>query len=360
MSATPKGEILIELEAMSALSCAFPFSPKKIQEMVASFGCALEAVEANKSVDVAVQKVLASGQWERNLQTASELGLSLIALDDPCYPSVLYQLSDPPPLLYVMGELLPEDRKALGIVGTRQASLYGKSIAHEMASHSASQGFTIVSGLARGIDTAAHEGALNGGRTIAVIGSGLASIYPQENRPLAERIAKRGCILSEYPVHIAPDRFQFPRRNRIIAALSLGVLLIEGAEKSGGMITMELAEKLGKPCFALPGRVDMESFRGNHALIKRGKAKLVENAEEMLSLLVPRETLSLQRARRVATGLSVDEAQLISHFPEEEISLEELGLRSCLPTAKLNANLISLMLKKMIQEYPGKMYKKVY
>lgn len=244
-------------------------------------------------------------------------GVTAIEHTDSRYPKSLKALRDFPPLIYVKGELLPSDGEGLAIVGTRQCSIYGQEMAEEMASEIAGQGITVVSGLARGVDTAAHRGALKRGRTVAVLGSGLAHVYPKENVSLVEEIAERGAVISELPMLTPPDKRHFPRRNRLVSALSRGVLLIEAPVKSGAMITMEIARKQGKFCFAIPGRIDVESFRGNHFLIKKQQALLVEKVEEMLSILLPGTKNSSCKEKNIFVELSDEEVSLLACFPRE-------------------------------------------
>jgi DNA processing protein len=295
----------------------------------------------------------------RELELMAQQGVTPIAHNDARYPKSLKALKDFPSIIYVKGELLPSDGEGLAIVGTRQCSIYGQEMAQEMASEVAGQGVTVISGLARGIDTAAHRGALKRGRTLAVLGSGFAHLYPKENAQLVEEIAEQGAVISELPMVTPPDKRHFPRRNRLVSALSLGALLIEAPLKSGAMITMEMARKQGKFCFAIPGRIDVESFRGNHFLIKKQRALLVEKAEEMLSILLPGTKNSSCEEKNYFVELSEDEASLLACFPKEEIGFETAALLSNLPIAKLSALLTGLVLKKAIKEFPGKNFKRI-
>ncbi len=289
--------------------------------------------------------------------------IKLISWKDPSYPKRLLDIIDSPVLLYVRGEIKPKDTQALAIVGTRNPTIYGLTMSEQFSQRLAKEGFTILSGLARGIDTAAHRSALFSGRTIAVIGSGLADIYPRENSQLAEEIAQQGALISEFPMTTPPDRQNFPQRNRIVSAMSLGVLLIEAPLKSGAMITMERALLQKRQCFAIPGRIDTKDFQGNHSLIKSGKAQLVEMPEEIMDNfqnLFQGSRSSLQPSQPAQCyGFEKEELELLNQFPIEELSLEELMQKVKLPIAKLNVLLMSLMLKRAIREYPGKIYKKV-
>lgn len=221
------------------------------------------------------------------LRRAEELGVTLLCLGDESYPRTLLNTYDPPPVLYVKGAFQPADALAVAIVGSRQATPYGRKQAERLAAGLALAGFTVVSGLARGIDTAAHRGALvqPGGRTVAVLGNGLETCYPPENAELLEQIASGGgAVLSEVPFDAPPSSANFPRRNRIIAGLSLGVIVVEGKETSGALITARHAVDMDREVFAVPGPVDSPAARGPHRLIKKG-AKLVEDIEDVLEEL---------------------------------------------------------------------------
>ena len=313
-------------------------------------------IKERGSPEAALEGLCYDSFWERDLDCALKEKISLLSFFDPHYPNSLKQLADAPLILYVKGTLLASDSASLGIVGTRQCSLYGQEMTGKIAQEIALAKLTVVSGLARGIDTAAHLGALKTGRTLALIGSGLSHIYPRENKVLAERIAEQGAVISELSMHTPPERRHFPRRNRLVSALSQGVLLAEAPIKSGAMITMEMAHFQKKMCFSLPGRADSESFRGNHFLIKEKKALLVENCADMLSLLGYPNPSSVYSA---ADDLDLEEKELMTLLPSEEITIEELSLRTNLPIAKLSSLLMGLVLKQAVREFPGKFYKKV-
>ena len=214
-----------------------------------------------------------------------QLKARVLASDDPAYPLSLKNIHDPPPLLYIRGDLRPEDSQAIAIVGTRRATAYGLETAGKLAYELAQRGLTIVSGLALGIDAAAHEGALRaGGRTIAVLGSGIDKIAPLTNLALAGRIEQQGAIVSEFPLGLEPERWTFPQRNRIISGLSLGVIVVEGHYDSGAMITAKQALEQGREVFAVPGNIGLDQSAGPHWLIKQG-AKLVETVDDVLEEL---------------------------------------------------------------------------
>jgi len=208
-----------------------------------------------------------------------------IAIDDKQYPVNLKYIYDSPSVLYTKGEILPEDGLAVAIVGTRGPSVYGTQTAQRLAGECARKGITVISGLAKGIDTAAHKGALKaGGRTIAVLGSGFLNLYPAQNRGLAEEISKNGAVISEFPMNAEPLRRNFPRRNRIISGLSLAVIVVEAAAKSGSLITADCALEQGREVFAVPGIVRSVTSQGTHQLLRQG-AKLVETIDDILEEL---------------------------------------------------------------------------
>ncbi len=246
-------------------------------------------------------------------ETCLRLKVRIVSDRSPAYPSPLRTLSQPPPFLFIAGEWRPEDRKSLAVVGTRYPSAYGSRMARELTAGMGEAGFAIVSGLARGIDTLAHEAALAAGaRTAAVLGSGLDWIYPPENLPLARRIAKQGCVLTEFPMGMAPHATHFPRRNRIISALSLGTLVVEAGNDSGALITADYALDQGREVFAVPGAVHQPGTNGTHKLIQEG-AHLVERAGDIVRLLLG--TSQAVPARRFAMSVPGGE--------NSEVSLKE-------------------------------------
>jgi DNA processing protein len=215
-------------------------------------------------------------------------GAAIISLWDRTYPALLSTIYDPPVLLYVQGMVREDDRLSLAVVGSRSPSAYGRTRAAALSAEAVRAGLTVVSGLARGIDTAAHEAALrHGGRTIAVLGSGLDRVYPPENLELSRRIACQGAVVSEFPMGTGPERSNFPRRNRIVSGLALGTVLVESTLTGGGMITARLALEQNREVFALPGPVDAPMSRGSNALIRDGRAKLVESLADILPEIVP-------------------------------------------------------------------------
>jgi DNA processing protein len=279
------------------LSLADGVGPILFNRLIARFGSAesvlaapcprIEEVQGvGRKTAEAIQAAARSDAWRQEIDLAARLGVRILCRPDPEFPESLRQIPDPPICLYVMGQLKREDALAIAIVGSRQASLYGLEQAQRFTELLSQTGLAIVSGMARGIDQAAHMAALRvAGRTIAVLGCGLSHCYPPESVELRGRIAACGAVLSELPLKTAPDAKNFPARNRIIAGLSLGTLVIEAARRSGALITARLANEYNREVFALPGRVDTPTAQGANDLISQGFAKLVTNVGDILDAL---------------------------------------------------------------------------
>ena len=299
---------------------------------------------------------------DAELALAQEAGAEVLCLEDPAYPRPLKLIDDPPPVLYVRGELAEADAVALGVVGSRRCTHYGLEQAERFGGLLGRAGFTVISGGARGIDSAAHRGALAaGGRTIAVMGCGLARIYPPENLKLFDRMIaeRRGAVISELPMQVEVKAANFPRRNRIISGLSLGVLVVEAARRSGSLITARLAAEQGKDVFAVPGRVDSPFSQGTNALIADG-ATMATDLEDILDAL-DRVGEALKSAGAVEAAkpappqpeLTKDEARLMGYLAEAELSLDELVRRTGLPAAKVTAAMTMLAIKGLVKQLPG-------
>ncbi len=360
-----------ELEALLILSSLPHIGSVKIRLLMQHYGSAVAALQApltelenfpgfGSKILQAWKKGLDEEKWKQNLILAERLQTQLIPFTSPHYPKRLLEIADYPLVLYVQGTLLKEDHRCLAVIGTRQSSIYGQEMAKQLSRDLAQAGFTIVSGLARGIDTAAHQGALEKGRTIGVLGSGLACLYPSENIALAGAIQQQGALMSEFAMATPPDRQHFPQRNRIVSGMTLGTILIEAPQQSGAMLTVERALSQGRPVFALPGRIDQECFKGNHALIKERKAELIENVHDVLKhfndFSLP---LVFKPARQAPIPLEKEEEEILRRMPLQEVSIEELVTSFQWPVAKLNGLMMSLVLKKLVKEYPGKIYKKI-
>lgn len=258
-----------------------------IAHVLAASSSALQRVDGiGPKVAEAIAQSRAPEASEREIARAEECGVRILCREDAEYPRPLLHVPDPPTCLYVRGRLEPADAIAVAIVGTRRCSSYAREQAMRFGELLAGAGFTVISGFARGVDGLAHHGALRaGGRTIAVLGNGLAHVYPQEHTELADKVAASGAIVSELPMDVAPDSQNFPGRNRIIAALSLGVLVVEAGHGSGALITAQAATEYNREVFAIPGAVDRAEAAGSNRLIQKGEAKLVTCLEDILDEL---------------------------------------------------------------------------
>jgi DNA processing protein len=301
---------------------------------------------------------------EKEFVSAERLDLTILSFESPDYPKNLSRICDPPIILYVKGKLSEDDNISLAIVGSRRASFYGLNSAENFARELAARGFTIVSGMARGIDTYSHRGALkSGGRTIAVIGSGFNNIYPVENKELAEEISKNGAVISELPVDSKPLKQNFPRRNRVISGLSLGVLVVEAAKNSGALITSDFALEQGRDVFALPGKIDSPGSFGTNGLIKQG-AKLVSCPEDIIEEFpdlcrkIEKSVLKASPApeKNKNESLSKKEALLYNMLSECALSMDDIIEKTDAPVAELSDTLLRLQIKRLIKQLPGRQF----
>jgi DNA processing protein len=309
---------------------------------------------------LAQQIVAARGEIDAEAEIAlcQKHGLQIVTDADGKYPSVLREIHDPPGLLFVRGDLTPQDGLAIAIVGTRHATQYGKRVAERLAASLARAGLVVVSGLARGIDSAAHRGALSAdGRTLAVLGSGVLNIYPPEHTKLAEQIATRGALVSEAPPRAAPRSGVFPQRNRIISGLSLGVVIVEAGQRSGALITAQLAMEQGREVFAVPGLVDNRSSRGCHQLIRDG-AKLVETADDVLEELgplfepAPREEGPEVR-HPAELMLNELEQTVLAAIGSEETPIDQIAIETDLPIHRVLATISVLEMRRLVKRTSG-------
>ncbi len=296
-------------------------------------------------------------KWaEEELKKAKKLGIRILCQDDAGYPENIKNIYDPPMVLYVKGSLLPQDKKALAIVGTRKATSYGREIAQTLAKELSSYGITIVSGLALGIDAAAHSGA---DRTIAVFGAGVDQVYPPSNRSLAKEILDRGAWVSEFPIGMTPEKWTFPQRNRIISGLSLGVIVVEGAKDSGALLTAKLATEQGREVFAVPGNISNKNSTGPHHLIKQG-AKLVHSVEDVLEELhIKSEILnpkSETNSKLKFSNLSKEEQKIINAIMIEPKHIDAIANEIGLPVYQVSSILAILEIKKIVKQLPGKIF----
>lgn len=283
-----------------------------------------------------------------------KLGVTLLTWEHPSYPERLRHIYAPPPLLYARGTLLPNE-PAVAIVGTRQATPYGREVARRLAQELARNGVTVVSGLALGIDTEAHQGALaGGGRTIAVLACGVEQPYPLRNRELAARIIDHGALVSDYPPGTAPEPRNFPPRNRIISGLSLGVVVVEAGARSGALITCDFAAEQGRDVLAVPGSILSPASRGCHDLLAQG-ARLVRGVEDVLDELHLAQAAAHEEARRIVLEDLV-EATVLESLGPEPLHADEIGRTCGLPAATLASTLTILELKGLVRHVGGMHY----
>lgn len=300
--------------------------------------------------------------WENELREIERRGLSVITIADREYPKSLRAIETPPPVLYLKGALIGKDELAIAIVGTRKPSSYGLMIAEKLAKELGELGFTIVSGMALGVDTAAHQGALKAGaRTLAVLGGGFSKIYPQENRHLLHEITQSGSVMTEFPIQTSPDRWTFPRRNRIISGLSRGTVVVEAPRKSGALITAKYALDQGREVFAVPGPITGRGSEGTHRLIQQG-AKLVTDVDDILEEFVDlRETLGSRAARpgERRPELSQLEARVLEVLEFEPLHFNDVVERAEISPSEASYALFQLIMKELVKELNGKRYVKL-
>ena len=317
-------------------------------------------LEEESALRITSPKIL--DQASRDLERIEKKKYTLITVEDERYPSSLREIFDPPFVLYCAGEVGVLEEPAVSIVGARKPSPYGRAVAERLAEDLASRGLVVVSGLARGIDSMAHWGALKRGRTVAVLGSGLANVYPRENRPLFQKIVESGAVISEFPLDAQPLGFHFPVRNRIIAGLSLALIVVEAAQRSGSLISAHLALEQNREVMAVPGNVTSPLSRGTNWLIKAG-AKLVEGwedvAEEFPSPL--KERLLAQREEKREAQLPEDEREkrvLLCLQHDSLTHIDELVEKAGLSVSELLAILLNLELRGLISQSPGKYFQR--
>src|SRR3990170_2424268 len=290
---------------------------------------------------------------DNQVKVLKNTGITIVNLHNPSYPEMLREIEGAPVVLYTKGDLQQQDKYAIAIVGSRKPSPYGTSVAESIAEELASMGFTIVSGMARGIDSISHRGALRArGRTIAVLGSGLDVPYPSENRGLMDKIAGCGCVVSEFPPGTPPDKENFPRRNRIISGLSLGILVIEATADSGSLITAGYALEQGREVFAIPGNITSLTSVGTNELIKRGAA-LTRKAEDIVGELAPVLKGFIRSKEKAKIEITDEEKKICNLLTGEPKQIDNISRESGLPTSKVLEILLRLELKGVIRQITG-------
>ncbi len=368
---TPAGGLEASAEGLSddERACWVAFTrvrgigPMRFGKLLSFFGDAVTAWRAGRAdllaagLDARTTEALLEQRAkapapEAELETLARHGVRALVQADPDYPELLREIYLPPIVLYVRGALVPEDAWAVAIVGTRKATAYGYQVTEQLARGLASSSVTVISGLARGIDTAAHKTALavGGGRTIAVLGCGLDMIYPPENAKLAANICEHGALISEFPLGTQPEPTNFPIRNRVISWLSLGVVVVEAPKHSGALITTRFALEQNRQVFAVPGHIFSKASEGTNALIQAG-AKLVMSVEDILDELKLQQAPQQQEMRALlpATGVEGALLALLAAAPEPQ-HIDELCRASALPTAEVSSALVMMELKGMVQQ----------
>jgi DNA processing protein len=360
-------------EAFIALNLIEGVGPVRVRQLLAHFGEAPAILAASKQQLLAVRGIGADtaekiAGWEKSVDLAGELkriaeyGCHVLTGDDAAYPELLRQIYDPPIVLYVKGALTAQDKNAVAIVGSRQTTSYGIETARKFAYQLAYVGVTVVSGGARGIDTAAHQGALAAkGRTVAVLGTGINIVFPPENAELFGRIAENGAVITQFPFNRPADKQSFPIRNRIVAGMTLGTVVVEANLTSGALITANMAVEAGRQVFAVPGRIDSPRSKGCHELIKKG-AKLCEGCEDILSEFEYLFPASNKPAALNEDGtlpgitLSENEQKTYDALDHEERSIDEVIRQSGLPSSAVSVALLGLEMKRLVRQLPGKMF----
>lgn len=301
---------------------------------------------------------------KKEIERARQLGINILSINDEQYPPLLRQLPDPPPVLYVYGQLIPSDT-SVAIVGSRNSTPYGETITRTLAQDLANNQITIVSGMARGIDTSAHKGALDAnGRTVAVMGCGLETVYPAENKALFHSIAKNnGAVISEFSMGARPEAYHFPSRNRIISGMSMGTIVVEAGNKSGSLITARLALEQNRQVFAVPGQVHSQMTEGTHRLIKQG-AKLIENAQDVLEDLGPFLNAHLQvlpEKKMSSREKDVPPMDSIEKLIWEQLTIDpkyidDIQHQMDITSSDLSVQLLQMEMKGLVEQHPGKRF----
>jgi DNA processing protein len=315
----------------------------------------LQEAGLNPRIAETVAKIRTSVDLESLWEKINAQGITILTWDDELYPPRLKEIEQPPPVVYIRGDITVDDHFAVAIVGTRRITPYGRQITEELAAFLAGQGVTVVSGLARGVDVVAHSAALKaGGRTICVLGSGVDRIYPPEHSQMAEKIKNHGAVVSDYPVGTAPEASNFPPRNRIISGLSMATVVVEAGETSGALITAEFAAEQGREVFAVPGNILAPQSKGTNKLIQQGAQPLLSSQDLMQALNLTRAG-EFKAARRAIPADAL-EAQLLAVLGAEPVHVDEIRNQTGLPIEKVSATLTLMELKGMVRQVGGMNY----
>ena len=366
--------MFIDLERLINLTAVQGIGPTRLRALVAHFRSTEKIFQAPikelTSIDgidyKTARNILSYSDFkfgEQQTQKAKTDGVEIISFWDERYPENLKRIYDPPVCIYVKGELTKQDKFAISVVGTRLPSSYGKVAAEKISKQLAQKGLVIVSGLARGIDTISHWAALRGnGRTFAVLGSGLDKLYPAENKKLADSIVKQGALISEFSFGTGPDAPNFPRRNRIIAGLSLGTIVVEAGVKSGALLTANYALEQNREVFAVPGNINSPKSTGTNQLIKDG-AKLISSVNDVLVELEPQLKYFLKKENKQEIRLPADltdiDKKVLNVLTNDPIHIDKLSKQVGKSTAETLSLLLPLEFKDLVKQLPGKLFIKV-
>ncbi len=362
---------MTETEACIALNMIPGMGPVRLRKLLEVFQKPQQILQAKPAdlravAGIGPEVAATIAKWEEQVDLAAELariekvGAHVVTQESRDYPPLLREIHSAPIVLYVWGRLLEQPEHAIGVVGSRQASHYGTESAKKLSYQLAYAGVSVVSGLARGIDTAAHQGALAAkGRTISVLGSGLNKIYPAENIPLAEKIAESGAVVTEFSMDVKADVQTFPMRNRIVAGWGSGVLVVEAGLNSGALITASQAIDCGRSVYAVPGQIDRPSAAGSNRLIQQG-AKLVMSAGDILDEMHVLFHESPQpRPSARATSLQGDEQAVYAALDEAETPIDAIIAKTSLPSGKVSSTLLALEMKRLVKQLPGQHFVKL-
>jgi DNA processing protein len=337
----------------------------RFQSLLNAFGSAEAAWNANpealrsaglsQKIVENLLKVRSRNNLEQIWERMQARNINVLTWEDKAYPRRLKDIEQPPPVLYTLGTIIPEDEWAVAVVGTRRVTAYGRQVAEELGASLARSGVTVVSGLARGVDAITHQAALNaGGRTLAVLGSGVDRIYPPEHRRLAEQIAEQGAVLSDYAPGTPPDAINFPPRNRIISGLSIAVVVVEAGVTSGALITAAFAAEQGRDVFAVPGNIKAPQSEGSNRLIQQGARPLLDVNEVLESLNL--SGVTEQRAARAVIPADETETHLIDVLSQEPLHVDEIREQTGMPIDQVSAALALMELKGLVRHLGGMNY----
>ena len=366
---------MTEMDALLVLNAVGGIGGLRLQKLIECLGSASEVLLASKekieSLNILPQKALAElfkfnkeKFLQNELRLIEKYNVEVVTFQDKDYPPRLKEISSFPIVLYIKGSVSVLDQTSIAIVGSRRASVYGTSTAYQFSTRLVELGINVVSGMARGIDTSAHQGALRcKGTTVAILGCGLSVVYPPENKRLMDEICQDGAVVSEFPMETEPFPYNFPRRNRVVSGLSLGVIVVEAAQRSGALITADFALEQGREVYAVPGKVDAPTARGVNNLIKQG-AKLITSIEDVIEDLAPQlmvktegEACSEGAEENIERNVSLDGAEkdVFEKIRKKPVHINELILE-CNSINRINSILLNFELKGMIKQLPGKFF----